>query len=72
MKITTVGLDLAKNVFHVHLVDEHGKTVLRKQLKRSEVLKFFSKLLPCRIGIEACGSAHYGHASFPGLGMMCI
>jgi transposase len=59
MKITTVGIDLAKTVFHVHGVEERGKAVLRKQLKRSEVLKFFANLPACLIGMEACGSAHY-------------
>lgn len=59
MKITTVGIDLAKSVFQIHGVDERGKAVLRKQLKRSEVLKFFVNLPACLIGMEACGSAHY-------------
>ena len=59
MKITTVGIDLAKSVFQVHGVDERGKAVLRKQLKRAEVLKFFANLPPCLVGMEACGSAHY-------------
>ncbi len=59
MKITTVGIDLAKSVFQVHGVSERGKAVLRKQLKRSEMLKFFTNLPPCLIGIEACGSAHH-------------
>ena len=59
MKITTVGIDLAKSVFQIHGVDERGKAVLRKQLKRAEVLKFFANLPPCLIGMEACGSAHY-------------
>ena len=59
MKITTVGIDLAKNVFQVHGVDERGKAVLRKQLKRKDVLSFFANLEPCLIGMEACGSAHY-------------
>jgi transposase len=59
MKITTVGIDLAKSVFQVHGVSERGKAVLRKQLKRSEVLKFFANLPPCLIGMEACGSAHH-------------
>ena len=59
MKITTVGLDLAKAVFQVHGVDERGKAVLRKQLKRKDVLMFFANLKPCLIGMEACGSAHY-------------
>ena len=59
MKITTVGIDLAKNVFQVHGVDERGKAVLKKQLKRHQVLVFFSNMPPCLIGMEACGGAHY-------------
>ena len=59
MKITTVGIDLAKNVFQVHGVDERGKAVVKKQLKRDQVLPFFANLSPCRIGMEACASAHY-------------
>ena len=59
MKITTVGIDLAKSVFQIHGVDERGKAVLRKQLRRAEVLKFFANVPPCLIGMEACGSAHY-------------
>lgn len=59
MKITTVGIDLAKNVFQVHGVDEHGKEVVRKKLDRSKVLEYFIKLQPCLIGMEACGRAHY-------------
>jgi transposase len=59
MKITTVGIDLAKNVFQVHGVDERGKAVLRKQLRRAQVAVFFGNLPPCVIGMEACASAHY-------------
>jgi transposase len=59
MKITTVGIDLAKNVFQIHAVDERGQTVLRKQLKRAQVAVFFGNLPPCLIGMEACASAHY-------------
>jgi len=59
MKITTVGIDLAKNVFQVHGVDERGKAVLKKQLKRHQVLGFFSNMAPCLIGMEACGGAHF-------------
>jgi transposase len=59
MKITTVGIDLAKNVFQVHGVDERGKAVLKKQLKRHQVLPFFGNLPPCLIGMEACGGAHF-------------
>lgn len=59
MKITTIGIDLAKNLFQAHGVDGRGKAVLRKQLKRKDVMKFFANLEPCLIGMEACGSAHY-------------
>jgi len=59
MKVTTVGIDLAKNVFVVHGVDEHGKTVLKKSLKRDQVAAFFANRPPCLIGMEACSSAHY-------------
>ena len=59
MKITTIGADLAKNVIQIHGVDSHGNTVVRKQLKRNQVMEFFTKLEPCLIGIEACGSAHH-------------
>jgi transposase len=59
MKITTIGLDLAKNVFQVHGVDEQGKAVLRKQLRRDQVAAFFANLPPCLVGMEACASAHH-------------
>ena len=52
--ITTVGLDLAKNVFQVHAVDENGAVLVRRQVRRAQVLLFFSRLHPCLIGIEAC------------------
>lgn len=59
MKITTVGIDLAKSVFQIHGVDERGKAVLKKQLKRHQVLGFFSNMSACLIGMEACGGAHF-------------
>jgi transposase len=59
MKSTTIGIDLAKNVFQVHGVDERGKTVLKKQFKRDQVMVFFANLPPCLIGMEACASAHH-------------
>ena len=59
MNLTTIGIDLAKNVFQVHGANEKGKAVLKKQLKRAQMLPFFANLTPCRIGMEACGSAHY-------------
>ena len=68
MKIATVGLDLAKSVFQIHGVDGRDKAVLRKQLKRSEVVKFFAHLPQCLIGMEACGSAHYWARKLTALG----
>ncbi|MEH6950347.1 IS110 family transposase (plasmid) [Nitrobacter sp. NHB1] len=59
MTITTIGLDLAKSVFQAHGVDESGATILVKRLHRKQMLLFFSKLPPCLIGVEACGTAHY-------------
>jgi hypothetical protein len=57
--IAVAGLDLAKNVFQIHGIDAGGKVVVRRQLRRSKVLKFFSVLSPCLVGIEACASAHH-------------
>src|ERR1700692_1195525 len=59
MQITTIGLDIAKNVFQVHGIDAAEKVVVRKQLRRGEMMKFFKALPPCLIGMEACASAHY-------------
>lgn len=59
MKVTTIGLDIAKQVFQVHGVDERGKIVLQKRLKRGEMAEFFANLPVCLIGMEACGTAHY-------------
>src|SRR5262249_57507212 len=59
MQITTIGLDIAKNVFQVHGIDAAEKVVIRKRLRRSQVLKFFASLRPCLVGMEACASAHY-------------
>jgi transposase len=58
-QITTIGLDLAKNVFQVHGVGAAGKVLVRKQLRRAEVLRFFAPLPPCLVGMEACGTAHH-------------
>lgn len=68
MKLTTIGIDLAKNVFQVHGVDAHGKVSLKKQLKRGQVAAFFANLPPCLIGMEACGSAHYWARKLQALG----
>ncbi len=59
MKITTVGIDLAKNVIQLHGVDERGKTVVKKQLRRDQVASHFANLPPCLIGMEACASANH-------------
>jgi len=50
MKITTIGIDIAKDVFQIHGVDSQGKTVIRKQIRRHEMLNFFVNLQPCLIG----------------------
>lgn len=64
MNVTTVGIDLAKNVFSVHGVDAHGKVVLKKTLSRSKLLECFANLPPCLIGMEACSGAHHGARLF--------
>ena len=58
MQISTIGLDIAKNVFQVHGIDAAEKVVVRKQLRRGQVLKFFASLQPCLVGMEACATAH--------------
>jgi transposase len=57
--VTIIGLDIAKSSFTLHGCDARGAAVLKKTLKRAQVLKFFAELPPCRVGLEACGSAHY-------------
>jgi transposase len=59
MQISTIGLDIAKNVFQVHGIDAAEKVVVRKRLRRRQVLEFFKALPPCLIGMEACATAHY-------------
>ena len=68
MKITSIGIDLAKNVFQVHGVDERGKIMLKKQVKRDQMAAFFANLPPCLIGMEACGSAHHWARKLQDLG----
>ena len=68
MQPTTIGLDLAKQVFQLHGVTENGQVVLRRQLRRSEMLAFFKRLPPCVIGMEACASAHYWARELSALG----
>jgi transposase len=59
MKVTTLGIDLAKNIFRIHGVDGRGAVVLRKQLGRKQMLPFLARLEPCLVGMEACAGAHY-------------
>jgi transposase len=68
MAIVTIGLDLAKNVFQVHGLDEVGTVILRRQLRRSGVERFFGSLPLCLVGMEACGSAHYWARRLSALG----
>src|SRR5271169_6570088 len=59
MKITTIGLDLAKNIFQVHGIDASGQIVVRKSLRRAQMLPFFARLPCCLVGMEACGTSHH-------------
>jgi len=68
MQVTTIGLDLAKNVFQVHGVDVNGLVVIRKALRRAQLLLFFKELPPCLVGMEACSSAHYWARELSALG----
>ena len=68
MKIKAIGLDLAKNVFQVHGVDEQDRPVLRRALKRAQVVEFFTRLEACLVGMEACASAHFWARKLQGLG----
>ena len=56
---STIGLDLAKKVFQVHGVDGAGEVLVRRTLRRSQVLAYFGKLAPCLVGMEACATSHY-------------
>jgi transposase len=68
MNSTTIGIDLAKSVFQIHGVDERGKAVVSKALRRAQLLQFFTNRPPCLIGMEACGSAHYWARRLSALG----
>ena len=68
MKISTIGLDLAKSVFQIHGVDDRGKVLVKRALRRGQVLRFFAQQEPCLIGMEACSSAHYWGRQLAGLG----
>ena len=67
-EITTIGLDLAKHVFQVHGIDAQGTTVLRKRLRRGQVLAFFSRIPRCVVGLEACATAYYWARELGALG----
>jgi len=58
-EVSTIGLDLAQSVFQVHGIDAAGRVVVRRQLRRGEVLGFFARLRPCLVGMEACATAHH-------------
>ena len=68
MNISTIGLDLAKNVFQVHGIDDTGKVIVRRSLRRRQVLPLFGKLEPCLIGMEACGTSHFWARALQALG----
>lgn len=59
MQAHTIGIDIAKNVFQIHAVDENEEVIATRQLRRKQVLPFFEKLMPCLIGMEACATAHF-------------
>ena len=60
MDVRTLGIDLAKNLFHVHGVDGQGRTVVQRQLRRRQLLPFVAQLQPCLVAMEACGGALLG------------
>ena len=68
IEVTTIGLDIAKNVFQVHGVDASGEVVIRRQLRRSQVLSFFGKQPACLVGIEACATSHHWAREITALG----
>ena len=68
MQVTTIGIDLAKNVFQVHGVDAAGKVIITKKLRRSQVLPLFEGLPPCLIGMEACATSHHWARELKALG----
>ena len=68
MDITTIGIDLAKHVFQVHAIDATGSVVVRRALRRAQVLPFFAKLSPCLVGMEACGTSHHWARELSALG----
>ena len=67
-QVSTIGLDLAKNVFQIHGADAEGAPIFNRKLRRAEVLRFFEKLPPCLVGLEACGGSHYWAREIAALG----
>jgi transposase len=67
-EVTTIGIDLAKNVFQVHAVGTSGAVVMRKALRRVQVVRFFRALPPCLVGMEACATSHYWAREIAALG----
>ena len=68
MQAVTIGPDIAKSLFQVHAVDSRGNVVIRRQLKRRQVLPFFKKLSSCLVGIEACATSHHWSRELQSLG----
>ncbi len=68
MNVSTVGLDLAKNVFQGHAIDVSGDVIVRRSLRRRQVTPFFGKLDPCLVGMEACGTSHFWARELSALG----
>ena len=68
MTITTLGIDLAKNVFQLHGVDKNGKVCLRKRLRRAQLASFIENLPVCKIGMEACGGSNFWYREFSKMG----
>ena len=68
MQATTIGLALAKHVFQVHRVDATGHVVIRRRLRRGQLIGFFAGLAPCLVGMEACATAHFWARELAALG----
>ncbi len=67
-EVITIGVDLAKNVFQVHGVDAEGSVIVRRQLRRGQMLPFFKKQPPCLVGLEACATSHHWGREIEALG----
>jgi len=68
MNTTTLGIDIAKQVFQLHGTDGHDKVTLKKRLRRKQLLTFMQQLPPCLVGMEACAGAHYWAKKFQAYG----